>query len=121
MEAIRWINQFDLPIYITENGCDDGKDDFRRRYLLQHLHAMWKMINHNIPIKGFFHWSLTDNFEWERGWSQKFGLWGLDTETQIRTRRKSVDMYADICRSNAITSEIVEKYAPEIYDKLYPV
>lgn len=121
MEAIRWINQFDLPIYITENGCDDGKDDFRRRYLLQHLHAMWKMINHNIPIKGFFHWSLTDNFEWERGWSQKFGLWGLDPETQIRTRRKSVDMYADICRSNAITSEIVEKYAPEIYDKLYPV
>lgn len=121
MEAIRWINQFDLPIYITENGCDDGKDDFRRRYLLQHLHAMWKMINHNIPIKGFFHWSLTDNFEWERGWSQKFGLWGLDPETQIRTRRKSVDMYADICRSNAISSEIVEKYAPEIYDKLYPV
>jgi beta-glucosidase len=121
MEAIRWVNQFDLPIYITENGCDDGKDDFRRRYLLQHLHAMWKMINHNIPIKGFFHWSLTDNFEWERGWSQKFGLWGLDPETQIRTRRKSVDMYADICRSNAISSEIVEKYAPEIYDKLYPV
>ncbi len=121
MEAIRWVNQFDLPIYITENGCDDGKDDYRRRYLLQHLHAMWKMINHNIPIKGYFHWSLTDNFEWERGWSQKFGLWGLDPETQIRTRRKSVDMYADICRSNAISSEIVEKYAPEVYEKLYPV
>lgn len=120
MEAIRWISQFDLPIYITENGCEDGKDDFRRRYLLQHLHALWKMINQNIPIKGYFHWSLTDNFEWERGWSQKFGLWELDPATQIRTKRKSVDLYAEICRGNAITSELVEKFAPEEYDKLYP-
>lgn len=121
MEAIKWISQFDLPIYITENGCDDSKDDFRRRYLLQHLHAMWKMINHNIPIKGYFHWSLTDNFEWERGWSQKFGLWELDPVTQIRTKRKSADMFGEICRTNAITSEIVEKFAPEVYDKLFPV
>lgn len=119
-EAIRWANSFELPIYITENGCDDSKDDFRRRYLLEHIMAMWHMVNHNMPVKGYFHWSLVDNFEWERGWSQRFGLWGLDPQTQIRTKRRSAELYAEICRSNAITSEAVEKFAPEVYDLLYP-
>ena len=119
-EAIKWANSFELPIYITENGCDDSKDDFRRRYLLEHLQAMWHMINNNSPVKGYFHWTLVDNFEWERGWSQRFGLWGLDPLTQIRTKRVSTDLYAEICRTNAITSEAVEKFAPEVYDLLYP-
>jgi beta-glucosidase len=120
-ESIKWANKFGLPIYITENGCDDSQDDFRRRYLLEHLHAMWHMINNNIPVKGYFHWTLVDNFEWERGWSQRFGLWALDPQTQIRTKRQSADLYAEICRTNAITSEAVEKFAPEVYDRLYPV
>lgn len=119
-QAIKWAKSFDLPIYITENGCDDSKDDFRRRYLLQHLLAMWHMLTNNVPVKGYFHWTLVDNFEWERGWSQRFGLWALDPQTQIRTRRKSADLYAEICRTNAITSEAVEKFAPEVYDILYP-
>jgi len=119
-EAIKWADKFGLPIYITENGCDDSQDDFRRRYLLEHLQAMWHMLTNNIPIKGYFYWTLVDNFEWERGWSQRFGLWGLDPQTQIRTKRKSVDLYAEICRTNAITSEAVEKFAPEVYDIIYP-
>lgn len=119
-EAIKWADKFGLPIYITENGCDDSQDDFRRRYLLEHIQAMWHMLTNNIPIKGYFYWTLVDNFEWERGWSQRFGLWGLDPHTQIRTKRKSADLYAEICRSNAITSEAVEKFAPEVYDLIYP-
>ena len=118
-EAIKWADKFGLPIYITENGCDDSQDDFRRRYLLEHLQAMWHMLTNNIPIKGYFYWTLVDNFEWERGWSQRFGLWGLDPQTQIRTKRKSADLYAEICRTNAITSEAVEKFAPEVYDIIY--
>jgi beta-glucosidase len=119
--CIKWARQFGKPIYITENGVDDSKDDFRRKYLLQHLHAMWHMINHNVPIKGYFHWTLVDNFEWERGWTQKFGLWGLDPATQLRTRRKSADLYSEVCRTNSITSETVEKYCPEVYNRIYPV
>jgi beta-glucosidase len=61
-----------------------------------------------------------DNFEWERGWSQRFGLWGLERETQKRIRRKSVDLYAAICKENGISSEIVRTYTPEIFDKLFP-
>ena len=50
---------------------------------------MWHAVNFNWPIKAYFHWSLVDNFEWERGWTQRFGLWALDIETQKRTKRPS--------------------------------
>ena len=119
-QAIRWANQFHKPIYITENGCEDSKDDFRRRYLIEHIHALWHMVNFNAPVKGYFHWTLVDNFEWERGWSQRFGLWELDPVTQIRTKRPSADLYADICRTDSLSAEMVEKYAPEIYAKIFP-
>lgn len=121
MEAgVRWAMQFGKPIYITENGVDDSSDEMRPRYLVEHLHALWRAINNNAPVLGYFHWSLVDNFEWERGWSQRFGLWGLDVETQKRIRRPSADLYAEICRLNGISSEVVEKYAPESMSRLFP-
>lgn len=119
-QSIKWAAEYGLPVYITENGVEDPDDGFRRLYLLEHLLAMWHMINHNKQVKGYFHWSQVDNFEWERGWTQRFGLWGLDPATQQRIRRPSVDLYSDICRTNSITSEAVEKWAPEVYSRIYP-
>ena len=69
-----------LPILITENGVEDADDHMRPRYLAQHIHQMWRAVNFNWPVKGYFHWTLVDNFEWERGWTQRFGLWALDVE-----------------------------------------
>jgi len=119
-KALRWASRFHLPMMVTENGVEDNDDRLRPRYLLQHVHQVWRGLNWGWPIKGYFHWSLVDNFEWERGWTQRFGLWGLDVETQTRIRRRSVDLYAAICRENAISHEMVEQYAPEIYAKIYP-
>lgn len=119
-EALKWANGFNLPILVTENGVEDADDDLRPRYTIQHIHQMWRAVNFNYPIKGYFHWSLVDNFEWERGWTQRFGLWGLDPETQMRTRRASVDVYANICQRNGIASEMVEKFAPEALTQLFP-
>jgi len=120
VEAVKWGNQFGLPMIITENGVEDSQDVLRPRYLLEHLHALWSIINHNYPVEGYFHWSLVDNFEWERGWTQRFGLWGLDLENQARIRRPSVDLYAEICRTNGISSETVEKYASAAMPALFP-
>src|SRR5258706_3563466 len=121
--SIKWIDRTDphLPIIITENGVEDADDHMRPRYLAQHLHQVWRAVNFNWPVKGYFHWSLVDNFEWERGWTQRFGLWGLDVDTQKRIRRPSVDLYAEICKANGISSEMVQKYCPEVFDKLFPV
>jgi len=120
IECVKWGHQFGVPMIITENGVDDGDDELRPQYILEHLDALWQMINDNYPIEGYFHWTLVDNFEWECGWTQRFGLWGLDRETQTRVRRPSVDLYAEVCRINGISSETVEKFAPQALPKLFP-
>jgi beta-glucosidase len=119
-QAINWGARFKLPIYVTENGIEDADDHLRPRYLAQHIHQMWRAVNFNLPVKGYFHWTLVDNFEWERGWTQRFGLWELDVQTQARSKRRSADLYAEICRENGISSDMVSRYAPEIFSALYP-
>lgn len=118
--ALKWGLSFQLPIIITENGVEDPDDRLRPRYLIEHLHQVWRAVNFNFPIKGYFYWTLVDNFEWERGWTQRFGLWELDVESQARRKRPSADLYAEICRENGISSEMVARYAPEISEKLFP-
>jgi beta-glucosidase len=122
-DTIKWATQTypNLPIYITENGVEDAEDTLRPRYIAQHIHQVWRAVNFNFPVKGYFHWSLVDNFEWERGWTQRFGLWGLDVETQKRIKRPSVDLYAEICKENGLSSEMVRKYCPEVFEKLFPL
>jgi beta-glucosidase len=61
-----------------------------------------------------------DNFEWERGWTQRFGLWELDPETQVRRKRPSVDLYAEICKENGISSDTVARYTPSLVPVLFP-
>ena len=119
-EALKWARSFDLPIYITENGIEDADDILRPHYLLQHLHQTWRAVNFCWKIKGYFHWSLVDNFEWQAGWSQRFGLYGLDLQTQKRTRTRSAEIYAQVCRENGITSDLVRQFTPEIYEILFP-
>jgi len=119
-ESLQWASRFKLPIYITENGIEDSQDALRPRYLVEHIQQVWRGIDAGWDIRGYFHWSQVDNFEWERAWTQRFGLWGLNVDTQKRIRRKSVDIYAAICKQNGISHETVNKYIPELYDKLFP-
>jgi beta-glucosidase len=80
------------PVYITENGCstDDVLDDrFRVDYLDGHLRAVHRAMADGVDVRGYFVWSLLDNFEWAEGYSQRFGLVRVDFETQERTPRSS--------------------------------
>lgn len=119
-EALRWANSYGLPIIVTENGIDDTDDTLRPQYMIEHIHQMWRAVNFNIPVRGYFHWTLVDNFEWERGWTQRFGLWGLNENTQERIHRKSVDIYKTICNENGVSSQMVRQYVPQIFEKLFP-
>ncbi len=119
-QVLKWASRYKLPIIIAENGLDNADDRLRRRYLVEHLHQVWRAANSNWPVKGYFHWTLVDNFSWNRGWTQKYGLWELDPQTQARRRRPSVDLYAEICKENGISSDMVARFAPEILDKLFP-
>lgn len=121
-DSIKWVVDTypRTPILVTENGIECADDHIRPRYLAEHIHKMWRAVNFNWPVRGYFHWSLVDNFEWERGWTQRFGLWELDVETQKRTKRPSAALYEAICRENGLSSEMVSKYCPEVFDKIFP-
>ena len=108
------------PIYITENGLPDEDDDQRPRFILTHLAAVHRAMEEGVPVKGYFHWSLVDNFEWAEGWTLRFGLIALDVETQERTVRRSGQLYGEICQAGAITQDMVRRYAPEMLDKIFP-
>lgn len=100
-----------VPIYITENGAAyaDGPDasgrieDPRRvAYLRSHLAACARAIADGVPLAGYFHWSLLDNFEWAHGYTKRFGLVWVDLATQARTPKASFAAYRDIISRNAV-------------------
>ena len=72
-----------------------------------------------IDLRGYFLWSLLDNFEWTDGWRVRFGLIEMDPLTQERIPRRSASMFGEICRANAITEDIVERYAPDVMDVVF--
>jgi beta-glucosidase len=91
-----------VPLYVTENGINDPQDILREKYLLDHLRALSRAIARGLDVRGYFAWSLVDNFEWAEGWAPRFGLLALDRETQTRTIRPSAQVYASVCRSNRL-------------------
>ena len=106
----RFIHErYKLPVYITENGMscmdwvaldgavhDPQRIDFTRRYLQE----LSRAIDHGVDIRGYFHWSLMDNFEWADGYRQRFGLVHVDYRTQKRTLKDSARWYAGVIRNN---------------------
>jgi beta-glucosidase len=93
------------PLYITENGCsnddkptEDGTvdDQFRIDYLDGHLREVHAAITAGLDVRGYFHWTLADNFEWSEGFHQRFGLVHVDHDTQARTPKASYRWYHDL-------------------------
>jgi beta-glucosidase len=92
------------PIYITENGLADRDDRLRPKFIKEHLVYVHKAISDGVDIRGYFHWSLLDNFEFVemRGFWPRFGLVEVDYKTQERKIRPSALVYADICKNNRV-------------------
>jgi beta-glucosidase len=98
-------------IYVTENGASygDGPDEFGRvpdqrrlNYIRQHLLACHRAIENGVPLAGYFAWSLMDNFEWAKGFSQRFGLVWVDYETQQRIPKDSALWYRDVIARHGV-------------------
>ncbi len=99
------------PLYITENGASfkdevsaDGAvhDPRRESYLREHFIQVHKAMQDGVDMRGYFVWSLMDNFEWGHGFSKRFGLIRVDYETQKRTLKDSARWYAGVIRENAV-------------------
>jgi beta-glucosidase len=98
-------------IYLTENGCaypdrltrnNEILDTARVMYLQNHLIHAHRAISEGIPLKGYFLWSLLDNFEWSYGYTKRFGIHYVNYQTLERTPKLSARFYADVIRRNAI-------------------
>jgi beta-glucosidase len=99
------------PIYITENGVADREDRLRPWVIAEAVRTMHAALARGADVRGYYHWSLLDNFEWAEGWGMRFGLIGLDPATQARTPRPSAALYAAIAQANALTPEMVARYS----------
>jgi beta-galactosidase len=94
---------YGLPVIVTENGISDSDDDQRAGYLLGHLRAMRQAMRaKQADVRGYFHWSLVDNFEWSSGYRQHFGLFSYDPVTLKRTERPSARLYARVARTGSL-------------------
>ncbi|MGQ9667497.1 MAG: glycoside hydrolase family 1 protein [Anaerolineae bacterium] len=117
--VLKRVQSYGKPIYITENGLPDEDDDLRPYFILTHLAQVWRAVQDGVPVRGYYHWSLVDNFEWVEGYRMRFGLIEVDLGTQERRVRRSGRLYAEICQANAITPESVQRYAPEAVEMIF--
>lgn len=100
--VLKSLKKYNKPIYITENGLADAQDKQRANFIVEHLKWIHKAIEEGVDVRGYFHWSLLDNFEWDKGFWPRFGLIEIDYKTLERKPRPSSRVYAEIIRSNAI-------------------
>lgn len=94
--ALLDLKKYKKPIYITENGIANARDDMRKDYIRQHLHWTAKAIAEGADVRGYFYWSLTDNYEWTSGFDPKFGLVEINYETLGRTIRPSASIFKEL-------------------------
>jgi beta-glucosidase len=98
--AIKEVTKLGKPVIITENGIADAKDDRRAQFISQYLYAVSRAISEGDDIRGYYYWSLMDNFEWSLGYSMKFGLYGVDFPTQTRYLREGSKRFREIIQQS---------------------
>ncbi len=97
-DALMDLHETGMPIYVTENGIADHGDNRRQIWIQTYTDALLHAKEDGVDVRGYYYWSLLDNYEWDFGWKMQFGLVGVDRETKERTIKPSAWLYADIIR-----------------------
>jgi len=100
--TLRDLKGYKLPIYISEQGLADAEDINREWFIQESLTEIHNAIREGIDVRGYFYWSLLDNFEWDKGFWPRFGLVEINYKTQERKIRPSAYKYAEVCKSNSL-------------------
>lgn len=96
------LEQYHKPVFVTENGIADAGDAKRAKFIREHLYWVKRAIDDKIDVRGYFYWSLLDNYEWADGFEPKFGLVEVDFKTMERKIRPSAYEYKKVCESNSL-------------------
>lgn len=107
-EALGAAASFGVPLLITENGVADAADTRRPRAIVETLWHVARAIENGLDVRGYFHWSLMDNFEWADGFKGRFGLHAIDFSDPDLKRKstRSARLYAEIARANGVSKEL---------------
>jgi len=101
-KILKQLDKYGKPIYITENGIPDADDKKREGFIKDHLKWVHKAIEEGVDVRGYFYWSLIDNYEWDKGFGPRFGLVEIDYSNFERKIRPSAYAYAKICKNNGM-------------------
>jgi beta-glucosidase len=104
---------YEKPIVISGTGIATSEDSFRCRFLLDHIDAVGSAIREGVDVRGYFHYSLLDGFEWSHGHTARFGLVHIDRESLARTPNPSAYLYKEICEANEIRPGAVRRFCPD--------
>lgn len=112
-EVVRVAKRYGKPMMITENGSADHNDDKRIWYMENHIAAIGRAIKDGYDVRGYFAWSLADNYEWHYGYKATFGLATMDPKTYVRVLKPSAGMFAEKIRTyrtvGAATNIVAQK------------
>ncbi|EPG64505.1 glycoside hydrolase family 1 protein [Leptospira wolffii] len=100
-------DKYKLPIYITENGIPDEKDEKREEYIVDHLAQIRRLLDEGVGVERYYHWSFLDNLEWNDGYGPRFGLVEVDYKTMERKPRPSARKYAEMCKTKKIEKKSI--------------
>jgi beta-glucosidase len=103
------VRPYALPVIITENGLADVNDVNRGRFVLEHLLELGKARDSGIDVRGYFYWSLLDNFEWASGYCPRFGMHTID-----RKPRRSSEVYAAVARAGKVSRAAIDAQPPYV-------
>ncbi len=100
--TLRRFAAWGVPLLVTENGIATKDEELRANFLTDHLAEVAGALRDGVDVRGYFYWSLIDNYEWTLGTTARFGLFGVDFGTQERQTRPVVERYRAICRANRV-------------------
>jgi len=103
LKALKAMAKFARTLYITENGIADAEDTLRPKFIEDHIKVLeWAVEEEKIDVRGYFHWALTDNYEWAKGFKMKFGLFAVDLKSKRRKKRRSADTYKKMVKAKGV-------------------
>ena len=100
--ALLDLKPFGKPVHVTESGIAAEDDSIRERFLKDYLAEVHQAIAEGVDVRGFFHWTSMDNFEWAHAYRMKFGLIAVDRRTLERTPKPSAGLFARMAVANAV-------------------
>lgn len=104
--VLKELGRYGKPIYITENGLADHDDSRRKDFIVDYLFQVHRAIESGVDVRGYFYWSLLDNYEWAHGFNKRFGLIEINFTTKDRSIRPSAYTYKEICETNSLEIDL---------------